>query len=154
MAISVTFSDAAKEALANRAAGGTDKFEMKYVVFVDAAASPARFVADATSISVNSTNANKNDVVANGTCPTGVTTPIGGQATPSDGSTAYTMALIIGDVGEYTVASKDDADDLVDAGWDTLEDYVIATIVAGVVGDRITVTAGQPVKLTNCQITW
>jgi hypothetical protein len=105
---------------------------------------------------VNSTSANKNDIVANGTCPAGVTTPIGGTTGAGDSSVANTMALVIGDVGTYSIGSEDEATTIVAAGFATLSNYIIATIV-GTGGDQKAVTAGQVVSLgapTPAQITW
>lgn len=154
MALTVTLSTAAKTALAARAVNPSAAFfQPKYLVFVDAAATPIRFAAGVTTptAAVNVTT-----IVATGTCPVGVTSPLGGQAAPADGSTAYAIAYLIGDVGAYSIASLTDAQALAAGVWATFVNYVIATVVTGVVGDRLVVTAGDDVKCGSpgLTITW
>ena len=151
MALTTTLSTAAKAALASRAAGGSSLFQPKYLVFVDAAATPVRFLGDSTAVTAA---ANVVTAIANGTCPAGVTTPLGGQVTPVDGSTAYAIAYLIGDVGASHIDSLADAISLCSGAWVAFANYIIATTVTGVVGDRLTVTAGDGVRCTGLTITF
>jgi hypothetical protein len=153
MALTASLSAAAKAALAARAVDPSSAlFQVKYILFVDSAATPVRFVANATTPTAA---ANVATVVATGTCPVGVTTPIGATTGVGDTSTANTVALLIGDVGAYSIASKADADTLAAGAWATLANYVIATVTGtGADGDVIAVTAADDVKCTGLTITW
>lgn len=152
MALTFTLSTAAKTALAARLADPSSAlFQPKYIVFVDAAATPVRFVADVTTITAA---ANVDTIIATGTCPAGVTTPLGGQAAPADASTAYAIAYLIGDVGTYSIASQDDAETLAAGAYATFANYVIGTIVTGAAGDRLAVTAADAVKVTSATVTF
>ena len=157
MGLTLTVSDIAKQAAANRMAGGTSLLQAKYVLFVDGVllGVPVRFCADATTVTPDVTASPPEvNLVATGTCPAGVTTPIGGATTPTDGSTQYTLALIIGDVGTYSIASITDAIALAAGTWVALENYLIATVTGtGAGGDVIAVVAGDSVKCTEAQIT-
>lgn len=154
MALTATLSTAAKAALANRAAGGSSLFQPKYVVFVDGAATPLRFRADTTAVTAA---ANVATSVGSGTCPAGVTTPLGyagGGAPPVDGSTQNAIVYLIGDVGTYHIDSAEDATTLAAGAWATFANYIIATVVTGAVGDRLTVTPGDGVKCTALTLTF
>jgi len=153
MALTATLSTAAKAALAARAVDPSAAlFQVKFILFVDSAATPKRFVANVTTPTAAT---NVTTVVATGTCPAGVTTPIGATTGAGDASTANVLALLIGDVGAYSIASKADADVLAAGPWATLANYVIATIVGtGTGADVLAVTALDDVKLTSLAISW
>jgi hypothetical protein len=151
VAITVTISAAAKAAAAARLVDPSSAFlQAKYVVFVDAAATPVRFVAGTNTPTAA---ANVFTMVATGTCPVGVTTPIGGTTGAGDGSTANALAYVIGDVGTYSIASLTDAQALAAGPWATFANYIIATVVAGVVGDQLSVTTADDVKAKSVTIT-
>ena len=153
MALTATLSAAAKAALAARAVDPSSAlFQVKYIVFVDSAATPKRFVANATTLTALT---NVTTVVATGTCPTGVTTPIGATTGAGDTSTANVVVLLIGDVGAYSIASITDAIALAAGAWATLVNYVIATVTGtGTGGDVIAVSPVDDVKCTGLSITW
>jgi len=152
MALTFTLSTAARTALAARTVDPSSSlFQPKYLVFVDAAGTPIRFVADVTALTAA---VNVATLTATGTCPVGVTTPLGGQLAPADASTSYAIAYLIGDVGAYSISSRADAVTLAAGAWATFANYVLGTIVTGVVGDRIAVTAGDAIRCTGATVTY
>lgn len=151
MALTVTISDAAKAAAADRMAGGTSLLQAKYVVFVDSAATPVRFRAGSNAVAKVAGVASVT-ATATGTCPAGVTTPIGAGTI---GAYANVLAFVIGDVGAYHIDSAADADALCSGVSTTFLNYVIARVTGtGAGADVIAVTAGDSVQANPITLTF
>ncbi len=154
MALTVTFSAGYHTAAADKAAGGTSLCQPKYVVFVDSAATPVRICADTTAITHPSGAPTTAVIVATGTAPAGVTTPIGATA-GAGGIAANTVAIVIGDVGTYHIDSLADAIALCSGAVATFLNYIYCTVTGtGAGGDVIAVTAGDMVRVNPITLTY
>jgi hypothetical protein len=94
-------------------------------------------------------------VTSTGTCPAGVTTPIGGLALLTDGIPQYCLCAIIGDVGTYHIDSLADAQALCAGAVATWLNYVLCWVTGtGAGADVLAVVAGDVIRTNPVSLTF